>query len=180
MVANAQHDDSGLMKGFKSYRDSLFGDYKNFRDKAMEDYVAFRDKVMADYIEFVRSMWEERDDNDPVPPPIAPPPAIDDDLASKVEPLEIDTIYPPVILEPEPQPIPVEPIVAPPAPVEVEECVEFMLFGTPIKVRFDTAERVELRSLNESAVANALEKMVTDATDRAILDCLEARHRCHL
>lgn len=83
----------------------------------------------------------------------------------------VEMVLPPFGVKPQPQPI---------APIEVkpsvfEKYVDCKVFGTPLKVRYDVTRKVTLADVSENAVADAMEKMSGEATDKLIVDCIAIR-----
>lgn len=152
--------------------------YDQFKQQAKEEYENFRDEANKAYVEFVRHAWEEhkvmpaipQPKEEEVPPVIIP----NEDLLKPIEstPIQIEeeVIEIPTI---EPQPLPVEPIRE--QPVVKEEKVDFVCYGTPMKVRFSKKQVFKLTGCTPNAVADAWEKLAKKDYDNLIRDCLELR-----
>lgn len=184
IVVNAQNNGGSHMDSSMEYGDSILSSYKKFRDEVLSGYHDFRNEVMREYIEFVRSAWQETEDSDPVPapriepvPPISPP-HIDEEFAPVVVPLKIDTLLEFPLPKPDVRTRPDEIIFV--TPVAVETYLDFVFFGTELKVRFDAAHRIGLDALDENSVADALEMMVSDASEKVVADCLDIRENMAL
>ena len=83
----------------------------------------------------------------------------------------VEMVLPPFNVKPQPKPI--EPIVVEPS--VFEKYVDFAVFGTPVKVRYDVARKVKLAGVDENSVADAMQAMVSPQTDKLIVDCIEVR-----
>ena len=84
----------------------------------------------------------------------------------------VEIVMPPFEAKPQPKPI---------APIEVkpsvfEKYVDCTVFGTPLKVRYDVTRKVTLAEVSESAVADAVEKLAGEQTDKLIVDCIGIRN----
>jgi hypothetical protein len=53
--------------------------------------------------------------------------------------------------------------------------VDFAVFGTPVKVRYDVSRKVKLAGVDENSVADAMQQLVSPQTDKLIVDCIEVR-----
>lgn len=174
----AQNDDSDVKKSFDEFRESMMMDFNNSRNRMLDDYQSFRGKIMKDYVDFVRRAWSAFDgcepepvpEEQPVPPVVMP----DEDKVLPIDdkPIPIETIFEPE--PPMPQPQPIEPIKVVP---EVKNALDFSFFGTKASVRFDIADRVVLKGVDENSIADALEKMSGKSHDNMIIDCLEIRRK---
>ena len=83
----------------------------------------------------------------------------------------VEIVMPPFNVKPQPQPI---------APIEVkpsvfEKYVDCKAFGTSLKLRYDATRKVTLAGVSENDVADAIEKMAGENTDKLIVDCIEIR-----
>lgn len=155
--------------------------FDDFRNSIHEDFGSFREEIMEDYIDFVRNPWKLFEDEEPIPTPVIDPvpPVVAPDVVpdmTDVPPVPIEQLLPPIDLVPQPKPV--EPIDV--APVEHDSHVDFVFFGTKARVRLDAGQRVELATVEENAIADALEKMASRKFDAVITDCLDIRERLAL
>ena len=161
-------------------QDTLQDSYKAFSEQAKNEYAEFRDKANKEYADFVRKAWQSIDRMPPVPAPKPKdeevPPVIiaDEDLLKpiKSEPIKIeDKVWD--IPKIDPQPIPVAPIIA--QPVETEEWVDFVFYGTPMKVRFGKDLAFSIKSCTPDGIADAWEILAKNDYNNTIRDCLTLR-----
>ena len=83
----------------------------------------------------------------------------------------VEMVLPPFNVKPQPQPI---------VPIEVspsvfEKYVDCNAFGTSLKLRYNVAHKVTLAGVSENEVADAVEKMAGENTDKLIVDCIAMR-----
>ena len=153
-----------------------------FRKETRQDFEDFRKKCMDDFIDFVRNPWKEFEETPPIPMPKedeVPPVVIPkDDEKKPIEdkPVVIDDVIKPIPVQPQPKPV--VPIEEKPMP-EVKY-VEFGMYGTTGKVRFDVSKRVHLQGLEEDQVADALKNFSPSDYDNLIYDCLNKRNELQL
>ena len=147
------------------------------RREMHEEFNQLRRQCMEDFIEFTRNPWKDFKEEKPVPipkedqVPPAPIPEEDKDKPIEDQPVVIEEIVEPQPVKPQPQPVePIEEV-----PVVVEKYVDFMFFGTSAKVRFDLANKVSLRGIDENSVADVLRELSDKAYDNMIVDCLALR-----
>ncbi|MBQ6751424.1 MAG: hypothetical protein IJR02_11770 [Bacteroidaceae bacterium] len=152
--------------------------YEQFKREKEDVYENFREEANRKYVEFLRKAWDEhkvmpvvpKPKDEKVPPVIMP----DEDLLKPIEstPIKIEdkVIEIPKI---EPQPLPVEPIRE--QPVASEEKVDFVLYGTSMKVRFNKEQTFKLKGCTPDAVAEGWETLAKRDYDNLIRDCLELR-----
>ena len=153
-----------------------------FRKAVRQDFENFRQQCMEEYIDFVKNPWQAFEETKPVPVPKEEPvppvvmPKDDQDKPIKDKPVVIEEVIEPAPVEPQPQPVqPIEEV-----PVVEEKTVDFTFFGTPAKVRFDTAHKVVLDNVSEGGVAKSLSKINPEDYDNMILDCLSLRNNLNL
>lgn len=169
-VINAQTDDE--------FRKA----YEEFKQQAHQEYNNFRDEVNRKYAEFVKQAWKEyktlpaipKPKDETVPPVVLPEEDKDKPLDSN--PVTIDDVVSPP--EPEPQPVPIAPIKEQPQPVE--KYINFNVYGTDCKIRFNDDENLTLSNVGNDAIAEAWERMSGEAYNNTIRDCLELRIRLQL
>ena len=154
--------------------------YEKFKQQTKKEYEDFRAKANKEYADFVRKAWKTIDRKPPIPAPKpkyeeVPPVVIYDDIDLK--PIESN----PIKIENEIwsvpkidfQPVPVTPI--PAQPLETEEWVDFVFYGTPMKVRFGKDLVFSLESCTPNGVADAWEILSKDDYNNTICDCLTLR-----
>lgn len=160
-------------EGFNDFRKSMYKDFNNFRSE-----------IMQEFINFVRNPWKEFDAAPPQPAPkeIPTPPIVRPDVEKKDDaPREETSLFGEEVLmsfEETPQPQPVEPVKEIDKPFE--QYVKFTFFGTEGKVRFNLKNKVILSKVNENAVADALEKVSTEAYNNMLVDCIKLRKELKL
>lgn len=183
MGVHAQDDIDSLINGtYDSFQKAAKARYETFRRKSQKDYEDFRRQCMEEYVAFVRNPWKSFEETKPVPVPKEEPvppvvmPKDDEKKPVKDNPVVIKDIVKPAPIEP--QPTPVAPIKD--VPVEEDKTVSFTFFGTPGKVRFDTANRVLLKGVTENDIANALSSIKSKDYDNMLLDCLSLRKNLNL
>ena len=157
-----------------SFRDA----FNNFSKGIRKEYDNFRQKIMKEYAEYVRQPWKEAEEEKPIPRPKeenVPPVVIPvDTVPAPIEskPVVIEEVVEPVVT-PEPQPEPVAPVEE--HPVEQVKYLTFNYFGTPMKVRFDEADKLRLMGIKPDDIAQAMVKLSSETYDNLIYDCLELR-----
>ena len=179
----SQNDNSDDVKdNFNSYRESLIEKFYGSNKKMVKDYNDFRDRAIADYVEFVRRAWKMFESEPPVPAPKEVPiPPVVIPREDRVKPIEernilVDEVVAPLSFAPQPQPV----IEIQEIPELHENFVYFTLFGTDVKVRFNTAGKVVVRGTDEDDVADAIEAMAESKYDNTLLDCLALRKGLNL
>ena len=158
-------------------RNRLHAAFNDFRRQMHEDFDDFRRQCMEEFLQFVSEPWESFKGEEPVPLPqdeTVPPVVPDDDEQEPPEddtPVVIDEVVKPQPTPPQPQPVaPIEE-----EPVEQVRYVDFTSYGTPMRVRFNTANRVSMNRLNERGVADAMRQMSQRGHDNLLIDCLALR-----
>ena len=200
----AQNDKSN--RSFDEWQKEAFGEYENFRSRSSEEFEKFRRKAIKDYIDFVNNPWKKFKESKPIPRPkddILPvvKPKDDKQQDSIVPPVvkpkedkQQDSIVPPVVkpkeenvviiedviphlpIEPQPQPIvPIEEV-----PVKKEKYLEFAIFGTEERVRFNNNNPIELNPIREGNVAKMLKRLSDEKNDNTLVDCLNIRSKLQL
>lgn len=152
--------------------------YEQFKQQATTEYENFRDKANAEYAEFMKQAWEQFYAKPAVPQPVEkdiPPVVVQEDeqpkpIEDKPLPIEDEIV---TIPAPEPQPVPVAPIKE--QPVVEEESVAFTVYGSALKVRFTSDERFRLADCSEKTLSEAWKRLSGTAYNNTIRDCLELR-----
>ena len=164
-LGHAQQDDK-LQSMFDSWRREIHSGFNDFRRQCLEDY-----------IDFLRNPWKEFESEKPVPKPKeepTPPVVMPDEEKDKPldpKPVVIEEIVKPTPVPPQPKPIePIEEV-----PVKKEAKHHFTFFGTAAEVRFDTANKIQLRGISADDIADGLEALSEEAYDNMIVDCLAIR-----
>ena len=163
-------------------QDPMRAAYEQFKQQARTDYENFRDKANKEYAEFMKQAWKEFHAMPAIPQPVEkekPPVVIEEEKKKPIEdkplPIEEEVV---TIPAPEPQPVPVAPIKE--QPVVEEESVSFTVFGSSMKVRFDSSERFQLKDCSEQTLSDAWKRLSGKAYNNTIRDCLELRIRRQL
>lgn len=158
-------------------QDPMRAAYEQFKQQAQADYENFRDKANAEYAKFMKQAWKEYHAMPAIPQPVEkerPPVVIDEDKKKPIEsqpiPIEEEVIKIPA---PEPQPVPVAPIKE--QPVDEEEGISFTVYGSTMKVRFNSSERFQLSDCSEQTLSDAWKRLSGKAYNNTIRDCLELR-----
>ena len=158
-------------------QDPMRAAYEQFKQQAQADYENFRDKANAEYAKFMKQAWKEYHAMPAIPQPVEkerPPVVIDEDKKKPIEsqpiPIEEEVIKIPA---PEPQPVPVAPIKE--QPVVEEEVISFTVYGSTMKVRFNSSERFQLSDCSEQTLSDAWKRLSGKAYNNTIRDCLELR-----
>ena len=158
-------------------QDPMRAAYEQFKQQARTDYENFRDKANAEYAKFMKQAWKEYHAMPAIPQPVEkerPPVVIDEDKKKPIEsqpiPIEEEVIKIPA---PEPQPVPVAPIKE--QPVDEEEGISFTVYGSTMKVRFNSSERFQLSDCSEQTLSDAWKRLSGKAYNNTIRDCLELR-----
>ena len=152
-------------------------EYEKFRKQSAKAYVNFREQCNKDYIEFLQASWEYYQSGPVIPKPVeeeVPPIVIDierDQVPIEEDKLPFCEIVP--IVEEEPQPQPVEPVVT--TPIMGDDWFEFDFFGTTMKVRAGDNNRFALKSIKGKDVAKAWKKLSGIEYDSILSDCLKLR-----
>lgn len=154
-----------------------------FRKQAQAQYEQFRQKAISDYAAFMRKAWQSFEaspaltlpEDEKVEPVVAPKRDNRDERKSQL----VLTDGSPVVMPAVPQqPLPLNPIRE--QDEEESEYVDFLLYGTPMHVRFTHREQFSLANLDEVTVANVFERLQSADYNNTIRDCLELRIRHQL
>lgn len=159
--------------------------FKTFQEDITVDFKAFRDAINADYADFLRKGWIWYEGYAPIPRPkpdyVPRPPIVapKEDVKPRPlpQPVPIKDVIPRPDVEPEPRPEPVVPIKE--QPVINIPTVQFYLYGTECKVRFDAANAARLGAISVDAVADMWEKLYEE-DENLTYDCLYIRDSLHL
>ncbi len=161
-------------------QNNYLAEYEAFKRLAIQEYNDFRDKANAEYAQYMRNAWAWYRGEKPMPVPtieelVIPPVVLPEDDRGKTpeeRPLPFDEVVPTPAPTPVPQPI--SPIEEKPSPAERRLSFEF--YGSPCKIRFDTADRKFLNNTKENAVADMWEHMSADYNN-LLCDCLALREK---
>lgn len=162
--------------------DSMRRQYEQFRNQAHRQYEDFHDSANREYVEFMKQAWQEynvlpaipRPKDEEVRPKIMPEEDRSKPIENKPVPIEM-VVAPPA---PKPQPVPVAPIKEQPKPEEKE--VLFSFYGTECKVRFDDNGKFQLTGNDGDALAKAWQRLSGVEYNNTIRDCLELRIQMNL
>jgi hypothetical protein len=176
-----------------------------FRQEAQQRYADFRRQVNMKYADFMEHAWSEfvagpaiamPKDQELRPQPM---PRQDWDKPVQTRPIRVEEVVAPVL--PKPQPMPISPIgeeqkpkdtpdaepeVTPdvePEQVPIEpqaEGVDFVLYGTPLHVRFSDKLRFTLNDVTERTIAEAWRRLSGPDYDATLTDCVSLRRKMHL
>lgn len=176
------HQTKTQQSVFDQFLHSATAEFDDFSQQSEREFETFRRKMMQEFIGFVRQPWKEFQETPPVPMPKddeVPPvvmPRDDEGKAHEDRPVRIDTVIAPQPVEPQPTPVvPIEEV-----PVAEEKTLDFVFFGTPATVRFDTAHRIRLNGIDENSIADALGRINPTDYDNMMIDCLALRDRLQL
>lgn len=153
-------------------------DFEAFRKSIRKDFNDFRKKCNEEYAAFLKNPWAEFREETPVPRPKEddqPPvvcPEDDDKSAPAPVPLPYSDVVP--APTPQPQPDPVRPIKDRTDPAMQSE-VDFILFGTPMKVHYDKTVELSLNGVGENDMADAWTRLSGESTTALLADCLRLR-----
>lgn len=184
LTSRKHSDPATVTREIATANDSFEEQYKAFQQEANNRYEQFRMRAIKDYAMFMKNAWKtfgaepkrQQPQIKEVPPTIETTPdftPIDsNDPIIKGKPIKINASVVPMP-KPMPQPKPVKPIVE--QPEETTEYVEFAVYGTPMKVRFNDKEMFTINSLTEEEIANVFEKLANANFNNTIRDCLELR-----
>lgn len=173
---------SGISHAQSLSQGTLADDFDAFVKEVTADFESFRQQCMEEFQDAVRNPWKMFESTPPVPVPKEEPqppvvmPEEDREKPHEDKPIVIEEVVKPQPVEPQPQPV--EPIRE--VPVVQPAVVEFTLFGTDMKVRFDKKDVVRLKGVKEADVADALGRFTSDAYDNMLVDCLAQRERLQL
>lgn len=168
-----------LFSFYSFAQDSAVSDFQKFRQTMLNDYKGFRSRMMSEYTSFVRNAWKDLKSNAPIQKPKeeeVPPVVIPKD--EKPQPIEnnpvvIEEIVKPVVVDPQPQPVsPIKDV-----PVQNDEKSSFTFFGTIEEVRFTDDMKFSVRGVDENSVADALTILSNEKNDNLIHDCLAIREK---
>lgn len=172
---------------FEAYREQQKAKFNASRDKKMADFKAYRDSKNAEMAEFIRKSWVLVKGEVPAPRPKPQEPELPPVVMPEDEPVtepENKQIPVEVIPEPEPEPAP-KPYAAPkpqepvpdtprpkpvpdspqPKPVpQTQPVVEFTLYGTSCRVRFDAKKKPVLsRAICGADVGRLVQRVLSPA-----------------
>lgn len=172
------HDDD--FEIFKRSIEKEFADFKHNNDTSFEN---FRKQIIEDFVEFVKQPWKEFEckpkidvpKENKVPPVIMPIEEKRDSLPTiKIKPINVVVAPLPIEIE---QPQPVVPIKE---DTDKTEYFDFVLYGTPFRVRLSESNRFKLNSTDEVSVGNAYQRLSSRKYDNLIVDCLSFRKQRNL
>lgn len=149
----------------------------DFRKAVYDDFQSFRKQIYEEFADFVANPWVAFKETKPIPLPKEEPkppvtiPEKDKEKPVEDKPIVINEVVKPIPVVPQPSPI--EPIKE--VPVKEEKYVDFTFFGTSAKVRFDIANKIQLKGITERDVSLALKKIDAKQYDNMLLDCLALR-----
>lgn len=184
MPFSAMAQGNNPFSQYKAKRLQEFNSYKEQRRKEFEEY---RRQRNLEFAEFLRRSWDGFNSKPVTPKPkdeTVPPLVVPKDDVPPVnpapKPIPFEDIVP--VPKPAPQPQPINPIDEEPVTpvVPVQPSVSFTFFGTTDKVRFDKKNNIQLKSLNENAIADAWLKLSEESYTNMIHDCLEIRKKHQL
>ena len=167
-----------VLLSFRTFAQTTFQQaYDAFKRQAEKEYRDFRDESNQQYAEWLRQAWAEyqilpavKKPKEEEKPPVTLP---KEDKEKSVEdtPVVIEEVVSPP--QPAPQPVPVAPIREQPQPEA--KWINFVLYGTNMRVRFDDGQRFVLPDCQPSSIASAWERMAREDYNNTIRDCLELR-----
>lgn len=157
-------------------------EFNAFRQQAQAEYDAFRQQAIREYADFVRKAWQEFGAQPPRPIPVieeVPPVVMSEDSVKPIKAVRI-AIEKKVLKLPkiDRQPIPITPIQE--QKVDLADYVDFMFYGTPLRVRFTSAGLFSLSEPTPDAVADVFGRLAGQELNNTIRDCLELRIRYQL
>lgn len=168
----------GCLCSHAQHKDAFREKYEAFKQQKQKEYQDFRQKANKEYVEFMRKAWTWYQDKSGIPIPVHPDPPIpapvppDVSLAGPLKKrlLPYNTVIDvPRVVEP---PTPVAPI---PEEPQAGEYLDFVAYGTKMKVRFPSQERFVLKGVSEKAVAAAWETLCGNSYNNLLRDCLALR-----
>ncbi len=169
--SHAQNNKS-LQNAFDEWKKGLYEEFDDFRRQCMQEYT-----------DFMSNPWREFKESKPLPlpkddkvPPVIIPKEEKKEKPVMPNPIKIDEIISPLPVIP--QPTPVKPIDN--VPVEKEQYLDFVFFGTHAKVRYDLGLKIRIDGVREQAVATSMRKLADRVNDNTIIDCLQLREKMQL
>lgn len=164
---------------FESFRRGLFRDYGNERARAIAGYTGFRDSLNMEYTRFLRDSWGKVDASEPKRQPVKDftLPPLEYDGKSTTEPVDIHP-FEMKLPEVSPRPSPIAPFEETVSGSGRTEPVKF--YGIEEQVRLPEEQALFLGSLDNSAIADAWEKLNRSGIDNTISDCLRIRDKYDL
>ncbi len=187
MTSRRYSDPATVTREVAVAKDPFHAQFDKFRQEAHAKYEKFRQEAIRKYAEFVRKAWAEFGAEPPRPKPHekeVKPVVIPEEEQEKLDlkpiqgvPVKIEG-EPIVMPDIKPQPKPIQPIKE--QEQETVEYVDFTLFGTPLRVRFNGKEQFQLDDLSENTIADVYEQLASADFNNTIRDCLEIRVRHQL
>lgn len=166
---------------YKRQRREEFSSYKEKKNKEFEEY---RNRINKEFSEYMRKRWIWLEGNGAVPDPRKDIPDVKPVVLPELDEVVIpeDNEIPfaeiiPIPLE-DPEPIIVTPIPYKSKPTEEE--LDFIFYGTPCSVRFDTSRKTALKGCRENAVADMWDELSAVDYDNLLHDCNAIRERLNL
>ncbi|MCM1483623.1 MAG: hypothetical protein NC043_04745 [Muribaculaceae bacterium] len=151
--------------------------YKSFKEKAKAEYLSFRKQCNDTYVQHLKDAWQWFDGKAPMPrppelAPIPPKPYVKDE---KLDPVVVAPVpvVPIPVLDPKPQPLPVEPVKE--VPDDDDKRHEFLFYSSPVTVRIPVAVDITLPDVSAAAIARMWQALADNGMNNTIRDCLEAR-----
>lgn len=167
-------------ESFDEYRSRLRKEFTGFKDSIHQDYNQFRKQINEDYSKMLNEIWKEKRPEKAIPQPEERPlppqtvPEQETDRPIKNQQLPIETVIPPVLPQPQPQPIaPIKPIQVP-----THASFSFTFMGTAMQVRL---EKATSPAKLERAVSKGIPSFWSDVSggelDILLSDCLGLREQ---
>ena len=187
MTSRRYSDPATVTREVAVAKDPFHAQFEKFRQEAHAKYEKFRQDAIRKYAEFVRKAWAEFGAEPPRPKPHekeVKPVVIPEEEQEKLQLKPIQGVpikmegAPIVLPDIKPQPKPIQPIRE--QEMETVEYVDFMFFGTPLRVRFSDKEQFQLDDLSENTIADVYEDLASADFNNTIRDCLELRVRHQL
>jgi len=174
-IATAQSQSVSYEEFFNNASKS----YQTHHNDALQTYVSFREKANNDYIEFLKKAWGDYDKISPLVKPIEQNPMPPKPFDNSVQPQPV-TIVPDEVpmIDPEPQPQPLEPIQD--NPVIDDERFSFQFFGITDVIRLPQFAKLRISGTSIDEIAEGWATLCDDKIDNTIYDCLHMRDKYNL
>ncbi len=185
---------------YNKLKEKAFTEYNKAKEKAIQEYETARRKANEEFANFMRSKWERKEAEAPIPaPPIPEPPkpvVADPEEKPSDDVLPFDDVIkvpenpePPTPLLPIPEPdepyldtipeLPDDPIIQIPTK-PIDDGVAFEFYGSTYRIPLKRSPISSLTKIDENSVADAWQCLSSEVSVDAIRECVNLRDNLYL
>lgn len=175
-----KESQQNVMKEFDQFRQQAYQEYESFRRRANEEYARFMEEAWKSF----ETQPEEKAPVKPKPPqpiidtdPVVSPQPVPNPIRIP-DPIQTPTLPIPNQESPAIRPRPIEPIKPNPVPSAASQTIN--LYGSTIRLHFETEEGYRLGGVREKNVAAMWKMLSNPSYDNIIAECLQQRDERNL